>query len=141
MSKTRKYGKIQIYNLCEVKFYERKRFKFKIDRKFPELKEKYDEEVNWQEGDNTGSHVVYGDVFTPFIRKKLEEKDNRKLEKIFEFIEKLLETNDDYIENVLSVSVIESIIYDDTDLIKKYAKEKTLNIIKNFIEYDNSKKH
>ena len=26
---------------------------------FPELKQAYDEEVSWQEGDDTGSHVVF----------------------------------------------------------------------------------
>ena len=35
--------------------------------KFPNLKEKCNDEVSWQEGDNTGSHVVFGDVLVPYL--------------------------------------------------------------------------
>ena len=41
---------------------------------FPELKTQYEEEINWQEGDETGSHVIYGDIFAPFIKEKIKEK-------------------------------------------------------------------
>lgn len=118
-----------------------KEFNLKLIEKFPELKPKYEDEVNWQEGDNTGSHVVYGDVFVPFIIENLNKKDNEKLIEIFNFIEELLNMNDDYVEDVISVSVIESIIYKDINLIKKYAKEKTLKVIKKFIAYDNENKN
>ena len=37
--------------------------------KFPNLIDDYCDEVGWQEGDETGSHIVYGDVFTPYIVK------------------------------------------------------------------------
>ena len=40
---------------------------------FPELKTQYEEEINWQEGDETGSHVIYGDIFAPFIKEKIKE--------------------------------------------------------------------
>ena len=32
-----------------------------------EIENFYKEEVSWQEGDETGSHIVFGDVFVPFI--------------------------------------------------------------------------
>ena len=117
-----------------------KELNLKLIEKFPELKLKYEDEVNWQEGDDTGSHVIYGDVFVPFIKEMLNKKNNEKLNEIFDFIEALLNMNDDYIEDVLSVSVIESIIYNDINLIKKHAKEKTLKVIKKFIAHDNENK-
>ena len=100
-----------------------KELNLKLIEKFPELKLKYEDEVNWQEGDDTGSHVIYGDVFVPFIKEMLNKKNNEKLNEIFDFIEALLNMNDDYIEDVLSVSVIESIIYNDINLIKKHAQK------------------
>ena len=45
---------------------------------FPELKHAYNEEVSWQEGDDTGSHVVFGDVFTPYLEKLIETKNEEK---------------------------------------------------------------
>ena len=50
----------------------------KLIERFPELRNKYKEEVSWQEMDETGSHIVYGDVFTPFIEEKIEEKNEKK---------------------------------------------------------------
>lgn len=117
-----------------------KELNLKLIEKFPELKLKYEDEVNWQEGDDTGSHVIYGDVFVPFIKEMLNKKNNEKLNEIFDFIEALLNMNDDYIEDVLSVSVIESIIYNDINLIKKHAQKKTLKVIKKFIAHDNENK-
>ena len=34
-------------------------------KSIPEIKEKYEEETSWQEKDETGSHTVFGNVFTP----------------------------------------------------------------------------
>lgn len=47
----------------------------RLVNRFPELEEKYHDEVDWQEGDGTGSHVVYGDVFAPYIEKIIIEKN------------------------------------------------------------------
>lgn len=77
---------------------------------FPILESAYREETEWQESDDTGSHVVYGDVFAPYIIEKIKQNDMKELANCFRFIEKLLEENDSYIENVISCSVIESIV-------------------------------
>jgi hypothetical protein len=75
--------------------------------RFPELAASYLDEVSWQEGDDTGSHVVYGDVFAPFIEQSIDLYDKNKLKEIFDFIEKLLLLKDDYVEDVISLSVLE----------------------------------
>ena len=62
---------------------------------FPELKTQYEEEINWQEGDETGSHVIYGDIFAPFIKEKIKEKNDIKLERICDFIEELIKMKND----------------------------------------------
>lgn len=77
--------------------------------KFPNLSDDYHDEVDWQEGDETGSHTVYGDVFTPYIVKCIEDKKTIALKAIFEFIELVLVMQDDYANEVIAFSVIESI--------------------------------
>lgn len=76
---------------------------------FPDLISSYKEEVEWQEGDNTGSHTVYGDVFTPYIINCIENNQQQKIEKIFLFIESLLNKEDPYTDEVIAFSVLESI--------------------------------
>ena len=78
---------------------------------FPNLSDIYQEEIEWQEGDETGSHTVYGDVFTPYIRKCIESNDSDKLKRIFDFLELLLSKQDKYINEVVAFSVIESLEY------------------------------
>lgn len=66
----------------------------RLVNRFHELEEKYHEEVDWQEGDETGSHVVYGDVFASYIEKVIVEKKYVELKKIFIFIEDILLENE-----------------------------------------------
>ena len=79
--------------------------------KFPNLIDDYCDEVGWQEGDETGSHIVYGDVFTPYIVKCIEEKKDVELNSIFQFLELVLSKQDGYASEVIAFSVIESIEY------------------------------
>lgn len=78
---------------------------------FPNLKGDYQKEVEWQEGDETGSHTVYGDVFTPYIVKCIENKKDMDLRAVFDFLELLLSKEDAYANEVVAFSVIESIEY------------------------------
>lgn len=48
-----------------------KKFNSKLITTFPNLKEKFDKCTNWQEGINTGSIVVYEDVFLPYIIEQI----------------------------------------------------------------------
>ncbi|MBC1794806.1 DUF7674 family protein [Listeria booriae] len=98
---------------------------------FPKLKDAYTDEVSWQEGDDTGSHTVYGDVFTPHIRKTIENKDDEEIAKIFSYIENTLNMEDEYADEVISFSVLESI----AELLKgeqwtdKFIKDRTKKIL------------
>jgi hypothetical protein len=80
-------------------------------KNFPNLKNAYDEEVSWQEGDDTGSHTVYGDILTPYLNKCLNEEDESEIKKILTFIERILELRDDYSDEVIAFSVLEGIEY------------------------------
>lgn len=78
---------------------------------FPNLVKQYHEEVDWQEGDDTGAHTVYGDVFTPYIVECTKSNNVKELGRIFNYIENLLEKNDTYTNEVIAFSVLESIEY------------------------------
>ena len=78
---------------------------------FPQLKAKYFEEVSWQDGDSTGSHVVFGDVFRPYLIDCITHNKKQEIENAFSFLEELLNLNDAYAEEVIAFSVFESIAY------------------------------
>lgn len=93
----------------------------------PEIAVSYEEEVEWQEGDETGSHIVFGDVLVPHIVKLVEAEEKESLKKIFEFIEHLLSLDDEYTEEVVMFSVIESLYcrLENFSEVYLYMKEKT----------------
>jgi hypothetical protein len=80
-------------------------------RKFPYLLEKYLSEVSWQEGDDTGSHVVYGDVLRPYLSECISMNREQEIQSIFDFLEELLVHGDKYVDEVVCFSVLESVSY------------------------------
>lgn len=114
-----------------------KELNLKLIEAFPEIKNVYLEETAWQEGDKTGSHVVYEDVFVPFIKMQINNKNKTLLAEIFEYIEKLLELDDKYANEVISLSVIESLLFDeevDNLFFIQFAKQNTLKTVNEIIQ-------
>lgn len=107
-------------------------------KKFPELERNYRNEVSWQEGDETGSHVVYGDVLNPYIIECISKENTNKLKEIFKFIEYLLDSGDDYASNVISVSVLESVLYTVFNDKKVFSLlgNKSRKVVEEFIKFD-----
>ena len=79
--------------------------------KFPNLQGKYIAEVSWQEGDDTGSHTVYGDVLVPYLIDCILKDNEHDFQNIFNFLEQLLSLEDNYVDEVVYFSVLESITY------------------------------
>ena len=79
---------------------------------FPNLVDKYNEEVEWQEGDDTGSHTVYGDVLAPYLIECIEQNNESEVIKILKFIERILELNIKYSDEVIAFSILERIEYE-----------------------------
>lgn len=86
-----------------------KELNLKLVRAIPGIAPSYQQEVEWQEGDETGSHVVYEDVLAPYIPQAAGAGDRDGLDEIFGFIEQLLETGDGYAEEVVALSVLEAL--------------------------------
>jgi len=80
---------------------------------FPELRERYDAETTWNGGEDTGSHVIYGDVFNPALHAYLKCGNFHASRKYFDFAESLLETKDDYAEEVAIITILESVYFDE----------------------------
>ena len=98
----------------------------------PEIKSSYIQETEWQEGDSTGSHIVFGDVLTPFIIDCFTKQNDIMLKKCFDVIEKILSFNNDYANEVITLSVLESLFYglpNDCDP-QLYMGKKTKSIFK-----------
>jgi hypothetical protein len=79
--------------------------------KFPNLQDEYFKEIYWQEGDATGSHTVFGDVFTPYLVDRILNDYKEEVKIAFDFLEELLKMNDEYVDEVVYFSVLESIAY------------------------------
>ena len=104
---------------------------------FPEIKDVYLQETSWQDGDETGSHVVYADIFVPFIKSQIAQNNKVLLVRIFKYIEQLLTLNNEYINEVVALSVIESLIFDedvDNAYFMKFVYQKTLQLITEIIK-------
>jgi len=97
---------------------------------FPHLKTQYEDEVSWQDGDDTGSHVVYGDLLVPILDQLMESGNLDEAEPYFAFIEHLLELNDDYGANVATVTLIEGLYFGtgDRDLIPNHLGPLSQNV-------------
>ncbi len=109
-----------------------KELNLKLIEAIPEICDIYYEETSWQDGDETGSHVIYADVFVPFLKEQLIIKNEPLLFKAFDYIENLLELDDEYANEVIALSVLESLIFDedvDNSLFMQFVKTKTLELI------------
>jgi hypothetical protein len=108
-----------------------KKLNIMLIESFPNLIQKYKEEVEWQEGDNTGSHTVYGDVLAPYMVECIESKNESEVIKILEFIERILKFNNKYSDEVIAFSILERIEYEyrDSALLNNNYGELTKKVI------------
>ena len=109
----------------------------KLIESFPEIKDIYLEETSWQDGDETGAHVVYADVFVPFLKEQIIRKKEQTLSTAFNYIEEVLGLNDEYANEVVALSVLESLLFDeevDNIFFIQFAKPKTLELITEIIQ-------
>lgn len=77
--------------------------------RFPELKEDFEKETAWNEGIETGSYVVYEDVFMPFIIKSFAEKNKDDILRIMNFVEEMASSEDFEKRNLIGVTIIDNI--------------------------------
>jgi len=80
----------------------------KLIEEFPELRTQYEAELKWWGSEKPGQHIVYGDIFTPFLVELLESGQERhRIERAFALIETMLSSEDVRVQEVAVVTVLE----------------------------------
>ena len=75
----------------------------------PELSEAYEAALEWWGNEKPGPHVVYGDILNPYIDRLLQSGDEPSLRRIFHFLEKLSRSEDQRVQEIVSVTVCEQL--------------------------------
>jgi len=94
--------------------------------RFPELKDEYEADREYY---HDIPHVAYGDLFVPYIKKACRELDMSKIERISLFLEEMELSEDDCVNNLVGVSVIESLLLDEEaplTVLRQHLKKETL---------------
>lgn len=74
--------------------------------RFPEILEIYLSEKEWRDGEFEGLHTMFGDVLNPFLERALLERNKELLKRIFAFLEEMATSDDPYLINVLTVTIL-----------------------------------
>lgn len=95
---------------------------------FPKTRQEYDNSI--KENGEILETVIIEDIFMPEILKLLhEEKDIRKIQSIFNYIEEVVDT-DNHLKDVLSITMLE-ILGNDVKVLKvakKYMGKKSIKL-------------
>lgn len=91
-------------------------------KSIPELGPLYDKEMEWWKDEKPGAHIIFGDLLNPFLHWLLEEGVNQALiRRIFIFLEKMANSSDVRVQEVVAVTVLEALM--DKKIILEKAKE------------------
>lgn len=99
----------------------------------PELQELFREYE--QHDDISLLHNVFAFVFNPFLKSAIDSKDDTLLKRIFCFLERMAETDDRDIRNILSVTILESLSPAGLVTAQKYMGPRTKSDLKELEEY------
>ena len=74
----------------------------------PEIASAYVKELEYWEDEIPGPHVIFADIFVPYLINLLEQPNSKeRLEQIFLFLEDLAHDGDSAIGDVVALSVID----------------------------------
>jgi len=104
----------------------------------PEIKPLYEEETSWQEGDDTGSHVVFSDVLFPYLIDNLKKKNETTIHICFKAIEEILKLKDEYADEVIVISILENLSYEEFEFDKmvSYMQKNTKKLYEEVVNYE-----
>jgi len=87
----------------------------------PELAEPYDVEMAWWKEERPGPHVIYGNLLNPYLDRLLQTGDHASLRHVFEFLERLAQSKDTRVQDLVAVTVCEHLVNE----MKQLGKAKT----------------
>jgi len=79
--------------------------------KFPVLKSIYEDDIDYYEN---LPYVFYESIFVKYIMDNIQSSNEIELINIFGFVEDLLLNGDEKIENLIDVTVIESLYFEES---------------------------
>ena len=80
---------------------------------FPELKERFEDETSWDNGIETGSYIVYEDIFMPYVVQAFVDNDQESINRVMQFVEELSSSDDVDVKNLIGISIIDNVrMYD-----------------------------
>ena len=82
-------------------------------KEFPNLTPRYEQELDWWGDEKPGPHIVYGDLFVPYLAKCLKTGDSKAAKKAFKHLEMVLKHEDVKVQEVAVVTVLEAIENDE----------------------------
>lgn len=102
---------------------------------FPEIEDSFKEETSWQDGLDTGSTVVFEDVFMHFVFDAAVSGDNDFVDRVGKFLKLCISLNDSYVTNTILVAVLENIeshIYDPgcMDMMKRIIQKMSIKKVR-----------
>lgn len=86
-------------------------------------------EKNAEADSSDGMHVMFGMVVVPFVLDLLAESDEEKLKKVFSYFEKMAESDNTKISEVLEFTVLEDFISRGNGILdnfKRFMGKKTI---------------
>ena len=100
----------------------------KLSEHFPGLRSKYIAMMeDWGE-EKPGQHIIYAEILNPHMDKLLEEKGSeKKLEEIFDFLERLSNNKEERIQEVVVVTVLEHFDWETLYKLRIYMGPTTLH--------------
>ena len=105
----------------------------KLLERFPELKDRFDSEASWQYGIDTGSFIIYEDVFNNYLEENMDLNNEEVINKCFDFIEELSNIDDEYVLNLLVVGIFENMnAYTNKEDYIRRLRVKSLEIYKRY---------
>ena len=109
-------------------------------KRFPELKSFFEEQFNFWGEEDIPPHCFYGDVLNGYVTELLREgNDEEQIKKVFSYYEEMADCNDDYVKNLLQVTLLEYLWDEKTvfDRAHKYMQPKTREINNNIKDFLN----
>ena len=89
---------------------------------FPKIKEARDSDLEfWDYECEHKCHMLYSIEFVPYILLLLQKNEERELRRIFNFVERLMSSDDKYLINLAEVSIIEPLYFEDANVNHKAA--------------------
>ena len=99
----------------------------KLLENFPELTKELNSYIDDEEGLDTGAFLTYEDVFRRHIETAIRIQDKGFLERVGNFLETLIISDDEYTVNVVTVAILEGLkAYCSEDEIKSFLQPKCL---------------